>query len=123
DNSVWALTSIAVNPEYPRSTYPPITSNALQSIYNGGESDILLVHINADLSNLMFCSFFGGTRADLGTSIQSNDSGDVVISGITNSMDLPTTRNVIHPNYLGGISDGFVAIINAQTYELKHATY
>lgn len=123
-NDIWVITNAELSDlQYPPSRYLPITSNAFQATAGGGTSDILLARFNKELSDLLFCSYFGGNGEDFGTSIQITKLGDVLISGVTNSIDLPTTTMSMHPNYLGGVCDGFVAIIDTQSYELLYSTY
>src|SRR5690606_36007234 len=42
---------------------------------------------------------------------------------LTSSIDFPTTNNAFHNSFLGGVGDGFVAIINPGTGQLTNSTY
>lgn len=124
DNDIWVISNVELSDlQYPNSAYLPITPNAFQPIPKGGVTDILLARFNKTLSELLFCSYFGGSGVDFGTSIQITKLGDVLISGVTNSSDFPTTATAMHPNYLGGVCDGFVSVIDTQNYQLLHSTY
>lgn len=88
------------------------TPGALQANLRG-QQDGLIFSLSPDLNTLRFCSYFGGTRDDAIYSIDVGPSGDLYISGGTNSADLSATAGSIGPNNNGGVSDGFVSLIKA----------
>jgi hypothetical protein len=62
----------------------------LQSTF-GGMMDAFVAQINGGATALSFSTFFGGSRADIATSLALDAGGDVFVGGQTNSIDLPLT--------------------------------
>lgn len=116
DNNIIAVSSTSSNDF-------PITSDAFQKVYGGGLQDGIIVKFSPDLDQLIFSSYFGGTADDgiFGLAIDKKDH--FIISGGTNSSNLPVTPNVISQNFNGGIADGFVSIISNKTHQLLYSSY
>jgi len=72
----------------------PITANALQRVYGGGESDAFLVEVDAE-GHIVYSSFVGGSKADQGDAIALAPNGDVWIGGSTWSADFPNVTQRI----------------------------
>jgi hypothetical protein len=89
----------------------PTTVDALDETHNGGE-DVFIVTI--DLMNVLLrhSTFWGGSSVDCGYDIISSDAGDLYLSGITGSIDFPTTAGVLGETY-NGVRDVFVTKLNA----------
>jgi hypothetical protein len=70
------------------------------------------------------CTYFGGSGdEDLETHTLAIDSnGNAVLSGRTESDDLPTTPGAWQGSFQGG-QDGFIAIVSADAKNLLAATY
>lgn len=92
----------------------PITTQAFQKKYKG-QSDIIVAKLNSSGSNLIFSSYFGGSRNDIVTSISMDSNNYVNIGGYTESQDLPITpeafQTVFNRSYIQENVDGFVAKI------------
>ncbi len=97
-----------------QSTNFPVSTNALQSKsplatsqIGGGGSGFLSI-IDPTGKTLIYGSYFGGSSADVPTSIAIDGSGNILLGGVAMSTDYPTVK----PNqatYGGGSSDGFLA--------------
>ena len=83
----------------------PITANALQRIYGGGDSDAFLVEIDPD-GHIVYSSFIGGRHADQGDGIAFAPNGDLWIAGTTWSTDFPGVKQSFGSR---GKGDVFVA--------------
>ncbi|MBI1182990.1 T9SS type B sorting domain-containing protein [bacterium] len=59
-------------------------------------------------------SYFGGDKSDVALAVTANWHGDYVITGWTNSTDLPVPANVWLKDSLTGKTDAFVAKFNKQ---------
>ena len=99
------------------------TTMASQSAKNAG-FDGVVFSMDSTLENLLWSTFMGGKGNDALYSIKVDDNDDIIVGGGTTSDDLPTTTNALHPKYLGGSADGFIAVYNAANNNaLKHLTY
>lgn len=103
------------------STNFPITTDAQQTTVSGG-IDGVIVELNSDCSQLLYSSFLGGSGADLASGIMFTHDGDLVVCGITQSSDFPTTAGAYHTTAPGGY-DGFVALLNPSNGSILNSTY
>ena len=123
----------------------PITSNALDTTFNGGVSfspqgvgttyilgsDIVISHLSADGSTMLNSTFWGGSGNDgvnTATGLKFNyadefrgeididPSGNIVVVGTTNSADFPIYPNS-NPNSMG-MQDAFISVFNADMSQL-----
>jgi len=75
----------------------PVTPNALQPVYGGGENlgpltfgDAFLARIDATGTRLEYATFLGGSRTDIATTLTATAAG-VVVGGRTDSRNFVTT--------------------------------
>ncbi|OWY22080.1 PKD domain-containing protein [Sphingobacteriales bacterium UPWRP_1] len=106
-----------------RSANFPVTPGAFQTTYGGGEQDGCVVKLNPTLTTLLFSSFLGGSLADAAYSVKIDGAGIAYIGGGTASTNFPTTSGALYQTYRGGITDGYLAKINASGSSLISATY
>ncbi len=85
----------------------PTTSQAASSNL-GGTRDAVAVVISRDLKQLVYSSFVGGSKIDVGRAARVAPAGTFVLGGQTDSGNL-STLNAYQPNYGGGTADGFIA--------------
>ena len=83
----------------------PVTADALQRVYGGGESDAFLVEVDPE-GRIVYASYLGGKQTDQGDGIALGPNGDVWIAGTTWSNDFP---NVSRSFGSRGKGDAFVA--------------
>ena len=97
----------------------PTTSSVFQPTYAGNQ-DAFLTEMKPDGSALIFSTYIGGTGTDFGTSMAFDASGDIYVTGSTNSTDFPTKN----PLQLGnaGLYDAYVTEVNS-TGGLVYSTY
>lgn len=89
----------------------PVTADSPQPIFDGqnGTQDACALKLSADLSEVLWGTYIGGTNDDAGYSIKVDDEGYIYVAGGSNSEDLPTTEGVIKPLFSGGLQpDGFL---------------
>lgn len=105
----------------------PVTANALQSVYGGGEylgpltyGDGFIARIDATGSRLEYATFLGGSRLDRTTALTISAAG-VVVTGVTESPNFTTTpdayRRLLASSKVempGMQADVFVAFVSAQ---------
>jgi hypothetical protein len=103
----------------------PTTPGAYDTSYNGywaSNSNVYVTKLNADGSALIYSTFIGGMNHDEGYAIALDDSENAYITGVTDSIDYPTTPGAYKTN-LGGYNDGFVTKLNANGSALVYSTY
>lgn len=101
----------------------PVTSGTFQTIAGGGGQDGVVFKMDATLSHLKWSSFLGGSGNDAAYGIILDGNNNVFVTGGTTSVDFPTTIDGLHPDYLGGSSDGFVSKIDPYGSNIMSSTY
>ncbi|MDK9699856.1 MAG: T9SS type A sorting domain-containing protein, partial [bacterium] len=99
----------------------PITPNAQFPVYFGGGWDIFLAQLNGTLTQLTFCSYFGGSGEDYIGDIVNDNNGGFVVAGSTTSPNFPITQNAFDTTYdsLGGYpTDCFVTRLRFDTVDV-----
>ena len=101
----------------------PTSGGAFQPTY-GGNTDAFVTKLDPSGSKLLFSSYLGGSDVDYGLAIALDPSGNVFVTGSTQSTDFPT----VHPIQAGnsGNGDAFVAEIDTnlpQNEQLVYSTY
>ncbi|MEE9441435.1 MAG: SBBP repeat-containing protein [candidate division Zixibacteria bacterium] len=103
------------------SNFPPSLGN-YQSPLRGG-NDIYICKLNSGLTDVLAAAYIGGTGDDQYAGICINAQGEVIIAGYTGSSNFPITPGVVGGTYMGGSSDMFVAILDADLNTLIASTY
>lgn len=80
--------------------------------------------LDSSLISLKWSTYIGGNGNDALYSVKIDDNDNVIVGGGTISADLPVSSNALNTSYLGGRSDGFVAVYDASdNHNLKYLTY
>ncbi|MEQ1646294.1 MAG: SBBP repeat-containing protein, partial [Pyrinomonadaceae bacterium] len=103
------------------STAFPTTAGAFDTIHNGSV-DAFATKVNAAGSSLVYSTFIGGSLGDNGRAIAVDTSGNVFLTGETNSPTFPTTVGAIDTTH-NGDTDAFVAKLNAAGSSLVDSTF
>jgi hypothetical protein len=112
------------------------TVGALQTNYTGGiyTGDAFVAKFSNDGSNLVYCTYLGGSQDDFADGLAVDNSGDVFLTGSTDSPNFPT-NNALYPGILGHgyanhqngktiyNANAFVAEINPAGSRLIYSTY
>ena len=98
------------------------TVNAFQPIHGGG-IDGVVFKMNPLLTTLIWSSYIGGAGEDGAYAIAVDDSSVSYVTGGTSSANFPTTLGSANANYLGGLTDGFIAKINKAGTTILCASY
>jgi hypothetical protein len=94
-------------------TYFPVTADAFQSTYGGGERDLTIAKLDQN-GELIYGSYFGGNGIDTSPTYNGrlviDAAGNIYFTGSTNSTNFP----LAHPfqSALGGSYDAFVVKFN-----------
>ncbi len=98
------------------------TANPLQGTYGGGLDDVFVTRLNAAGSALVFSTYLGGNSSDYGDALAVDPaSGDVLVTGSTDSTNFPTANPLQASNR--GFQDVFVARLSASGSALVFSTY
>ncbi|MBK8984858.1 MAG: SBBP repeat-containing protein [Chloroflexi bacterium] len=90
--------------------------------YNGG-GDAFVLKVKPDGSGLDYCTFIGGSEADVARAIALHADGRVTITGGTwSDTDFPLTPDAYDASH-NGLRDAFVLQLDATGTELLYATY
>ncbi|MFL9485356.1 PKD domain-containing protein [Chitinophagaceae bacterium LWZ2-11] len=115
-----------------QSTDFQTTPNAIQQVNasansgKGYRQDGVVIKTNADLSQILFSTYLGGSDDDAAfvLAIDPNNQNNLLVAGGTVSTDFPGNRTgVKFPTYQGGEADGFVALLKSDGSQLVKSSY
>ena len=103
-----------------QSTNFPTTADAFQKTL-GGKQDGIFIKTSADVGNVLFSSFIGGSENDAAFVMAINPSdNNIYLGGNTASPNLPGNKDgVMQATFQGGVADGFVSIITGSGQLIK----
>ncbi|MGK7921907.1 MAG: SBBP repeat-containing protein, partial [Trichodesmium sp.] len=105
----------------------PISANAVQNSFAGGNEfgrgDAFVAKYSPD-GTLIYATYIGGSGEDFGTDIAVDITGDIYVTGNTNSVDFPTV-NAGQNTYGGGefSGDAFVVKLSNDGSNILYSTY
>lgn len=103
------------------STDFPVTPGVFQSSLSGMQ-DGCVFKLNANLSTLIWSSFIGGTNDDAAYSMQFSSTGEVLVTGGTDSPNFPVTAGSLNTMYQN-FTDGWVSKINNSATAIIASTF
>ena len=93
----------------------PVSADAAQPRFAGGESDAFLVRLSPR-GQIVYSTYLGGQGDDLGNAIDLDGRGGVLVGGTTTSDDFPGQRR---PR--GGDADAFISWLHFSDAESLHS--
>ena len=78
----------------------PVSDRAYQPML-AGEENAFLTRLNATLSGLVFSTYLGGSNVDEGRGVAQDPSGNLWVTGLSNSTDFPITTPEITRAFAG----------------------
>jgi len=87
------------------------TAGAYQTVYGGGLFDSFVAKFNPTGTSLLWGSYYGGSGEEEGYNVALDASGNVYISGFTQSANAIATAGA-YQTVLGGTEDAYVAMLN-----------
>ena len=101
----------------------PTTIGAYQTVYQGGPSDVVVLRLSANGSNLIYSTLIGGAGDNLPHGIALDASDNAYITGESKISGMPIVSGAYQPNHGGGSWDGFVCKLNPSGSTLIRSTY
>ena len=89
------------------STNFPTTNGAYDKTYNGGYEDVFVTKLNPAGNALVYSTYLGGSESDRGFSMAMDKSGNVYVTGDTQSSNFPTTSGAYDQTY-NSVEDAIV---------------
>ncbi|MGA2074821.1 MAG: choice-of-anchor D domain-containing protein [Terriglobia bacterium] len=122
-------------PLVPPETPPPLfcTVNGGQTSfggsggnpYGGFATDAFVIKIDASGSDLLYCTYIGGSDEDVGYGIAVDTAANAYVTGVAYSSDFPTGGGALQTTY-GGAGDAFLTKVNTNAFgpsSLVFSTY
>jgi hypothetical protein len=107
---------------YTESSGFPTTAGAFDVTFNG-VSDVVIVHLNAEGTDLLYSTFAGGSSIEIGYDIAVDPAGSAYLTGQTMSQNFPITPGAFSTLYNGGSADAFVLKLDPDGQALAYGTY
>ncbi|MCX7908318.1 MAG: SBBP repeat-containing protein [Ignavibacteria bacterium] len=98
----------------------PLVNSMSKSSY--GLQDAYICKFNSDCNELIFSTYFGGSKDDILTSVKLSGDNGIYLLGYTNSPDLPVTGGA-YQGSLKGKNDIFFAKISNTGQAIRTCTY
>jgi hypothetical protein len=92
----------------------PVTPDALQKTYAGGQSDGILAVFSPDGSKLIYATYLGGSGDDLIRGLAVGKGGEVYLAGNSSSRDFPITPGAAQGKLKGGHDGVIVKLVPAR---------
>ena len=105
----------------------PTTSNAINSSLNGG-ADIFISIFSPNASSLLYSSFLGGSGDEItrygidGKWLILDKSNNIIITGLTESTDYPTSTTAFDASHNGGI-DTFLTKLSSDDSSILYSSF
>jgi hypothetical protein len=103
------------------STDYDVTPGAFQTT-SGGGVDVFVTKLNATGTALVYSTYIGGSRDEVGFGIAVDGSGNAYVTGVTDSPNYDVTPGAFQTTN-GGLADVFVTKLNAAGTDLVYSTY
>lgn len=99
----------------------PTTAGAFD-VTQAGLTDVFVVKIDQNGTELVYSTFLGGENGESATSIHLANSGNVFVAGVTSSIDFPTTSDAYDRTH-NGDRDAFIAKLDSDGAQLLYSTF
>lgn len=100
----------------------PVTSDALNKKYIGGNSDGFIMKFNLKSNKPEYSSFIGGSRSDFINYAAITDKQNYVLVGTSASKDFPVTNDAMYQSINGGM-DLVLLILDKTLRNIEYSTY
>lgn len=101
------------------TNFPGVAGGAQPGL--GGGQDGVVFKMDANLTNITWATYLGGSGADAAYTMKLDTTDNVYVAGGTTSANFPA--NTYNTGFQGGSADGFVAKISSNGATLLASTY
>ncbi|NHJ47520.1 MAG: hypothetical protein FK733_07020 [Asgard group archaeon] len=105
-----------------RSTDFPVSTDAFQNTFGGGEDDAFLVQISEDGQTLLHSTYLGYNSLDGNTGVIIDDNDCAIICGETNSTNFNTTITALQDTNSGG-GDLYLTYYDLISKDILYSSY
>jgi hypothetical protein len=99
----------------------PVTDDAVQPIYGGGDADGFLTVLSSE-GALVYSTYLGGSGLEYLGDLVIDPIGNMVIVGSTDSADFPVSPDAFQPE-IGGSLDAFIVEIEANGAAIGYSSF
>lgn len=100
----------------------PVTSDALNGKFFGGNSDGFIMNFNLKSNKPLYSSFIGGLKTDYLSFVAKTDKQKYVLVGTSASKDFLVTTDALYPTINGGM-DLVILILDKTLKNIEYSTY
>jgi len=104
------------------SSYSFPTTAGAYDTSPGGNLDAFISKLNSGLTSLLASTYLGGSGADYAFALAIDSSGNIYVTGQTDSSNFPTTAGAYDTSFGGGY-DAFISKLNSGLTSLLASTY
>jgi hypothetical protein len=99
----------------------PTTPGKIKNRFSGNGRDVFIAKFG-QTGELLFSTLLGGDEYDTDCQMEIDNNGNIIITGVTNSLNLPVTDNA-YMNRLQGEFDLFITKMNSECDTILFSTY
>jgi hypothetical protein len=99
----------------------PVTDDAIQPSYGGGDSDGFLAVLSSD-GALLYSTYLGGSGSENLADLAIDPLGNIIIVGNTDSTDFPVTPDA-YQSEINGLTDAIIIEIEANRGAISYSTF
>ncbi len=106
----------------------PVSKNAFDTSYNGGD-DAILLKLSSDGKEIKYATFLGGSLKDGGRGVAVDENGRAYLTGCTRSTDFPVSDDAYDKTFNGAGTeswawgDPFLFVMNPEGTRIEYSTY
>lgn len=101
----------------------PITLGAYAASFSGGFDDAFVSVLDPMGTSLVYSTFLGGNDSETGAAISVDLEGRAYVTGVTSSIDYPTTSGAYDRTLSNGHPDAFVSVLDPAGANLVYSTF